>query len=494
MKPRISLSVRVYAVALLNLLFLVGVLLAIAHFEFHAEFGSLLFAPAQDRVVSMARELSVDLEQTPINSRTALMGRYHAGFGADFYLFDNDGTQLAGKPVTLPPEVANTLVRPGPPPREEGPPPPRRGEDDSAPPPRPPERRIDLFQLHAADLYWVGARIPIPSPYEERPIRGTVIVAAPSFYGTPLFFDFKPWLIALSAAVGSFFLCWLPFIRSLTHTIARITRATEQIAEGEFNHHLPDGRGDELGQLSTAINRMADRLSGFVGGQKRFLGDIAHELCAPIARMQFGLGILERRATDDQRAAMEDVQDEMRQMSTLVNELLSFSKAGIRSDAHPPVRVDVAQTVREAVARENAAGSGDVRIEVEDPLAALADHEYLLRAISNLVRNAIRYAGTAGPITVSGRSDKGEVVLVIADSGTGIPAEEIDRVFTSVLPAGGFAQSSNRRGRAGSGDCQKLRGRVPRQSALQEPGTLRTGSRNTACCRRTRKLMLNSRK
>jgi two-component system sensor histidine kinase CpxA len=435
MKAHLSLSVRVYAVAFLNLLFLLGVLIAIAHLEFHVEFGTLMFAPAHDRVISLARELSLDLEQTPMENRTALMGRYRAGFGADFYLFDNNGTRLAGKPVDLPPAVANVLIERRPPPGEgdEGPPPP--GRDAPPPrgpgdrPPRPPGGRIDVFQVHSAGLFWVGARVPVPNG-EHAPIHGTLLMAAPSFYGTPLFFDYKPWLIALGAAVASFFLCWLPFIRGLTRTVARITRATEQIAEGEFDHHLPDDRGDELGQLSVAINRMAGRLSGFVSGQKRFLGDIAHELCAPIARMQFGLGILERHAGEDQRAAMADVQDEMRQMSSLVNELLSFSRAGMRSEAHPLVRVEVAGTVREAVARETSSESGDVRVDVDEPLVALADREYLLRAISNLVRNAVRYAGAAGPVTVTGRRENSDVVVIVADSGNGIPDAEIDRVFT----------------------------------------------------------------
>ena len=436
MKIPLSLSFRVYAVALLNLVLLLGVLVAIARFEFHVEFGSLLFAPARDRVISTAREVALDLEQVPAGSETALMGRYRASYGADFYLFTNDGAQTAGKPVSLPPRVAADLIRSGPPPREDdGAPPPRREppppRGDGGRPPRPLDRRVEIFQLRDAGLFWVGVRIPIPNPEGERPLRGTLLIAAPSFYGTPLFFDFKPWLIWLSAAVASFFLCWVPFLRGLTGTVARITRATEQIAEGEFDHHLPDDRGDELGQLSAAINRMADRLSGFVSGQKRFLGDIAHELCAPIARMQFGLGILERRASDDQRLAMEDVQDEMRQMTNLVNELLSFSKAGMRSDVHPPVPVEVAVTVREAVAREAVPGGDQVRIDLkEEALWAMADREYLLRAVSNLVRNALRYAGTAGPITVSAHRRNSEVVILVADSGAGIPEEEIDRVFT----------------------------------------------------------------
>ena len=429
MKVPISLTFRVYAVAFLNLLLLLCVLVAIARYEFHVEFRSLLFAPARDRVVEVAREAALDLEQTAPQDRTALMARYAATYGADFYLFDNDGPQVAGKPVTLPREVADELVRkvPGgrgdrpPPEGRRGPPPPR--------PPRPEDGRIDLFQRQADGLFWVAARIPIAGDYSGPPIRGSLVMSARSFYGTPLFFNFKPWLIAMGAGLAIFVLCWLPFIRGLTRTVERISRATEQIAEGEFNHHLPDDRGDELGQLSVNINRMADRLAGFVSGQKRFLGDIAHELCAPIARMQFGLGILERRAADDQRPAMEDVQDEMRQMTSLVNELLSFSKAGMRSEAHQPVAVDVAEIVWDAVGREAPDGSG-VRVELDEPLRAMADREYLLRAVANLLRNAQRYAGTSGPIEISGHMQGGEVVIMVADSGAGIPEAEIDRVFT----------------------------------------------------------------
>ena len=73
---------------------------------------------------------------------------------------------------------------------------------------------------------------------------------------------------------------------------------TGRIAQGDFENHLPENRRDEIGQLSVSINRMAERLSGFVTGQKRFLGDIAHELSAPIARIQFALGILEQRASE----------------------------------------------------------------------------------------------------------------------------------------------------------------------------------------------------
>jgi two-component system sensor histidine kinase CpxA len=166
-----------------------------------------------------------------------------------------------------------------------------------------------------------------------------------------------------------------------------------------------------------------------VSGQKRFLGDIAHELCAPIARMQFALGILDQRAEENQRAALDDVHEEMRQMSSLVNELLSFSRAGMDAKKRTLVPVDASAVLREALARE-ASGANGFHLNFDTPLMVMADRDYLLRSLSNLIRNAVRYAGFAGPIAVAGRREGSWVVITVADSGPGIPQEEIDRIFT----------------------------------------------------------------
>ncbi|HZL56851.1 MAG TPA: HAMP domain-containing sensor histidine kinase [Bryobacteraceae bacterium] len=423
MRARIPLSSRILFIAIVNALLVCALLLAIARFEFGVGVRSFLFAPARDRTLAVARDVALDLEQTPADARTSLMARYAHEYGADFFLFKNDGRQLGGRPITLPEEVRAALTRGGPPDGRPPPPPPREG----GPPPR--ERdRIDLFESSAEGLYWVGARIPVPID-NDVPLRGTLIIAARSFYGTPLFFNFKPWLAAIGALIAIFLVCWFPFIRGLTKTISQVTRATELIAEGQFTHRLPESRGDELGQLSIAINRMAERLAGFVTGQKRFLGDIAHELCAPIARMQFGLGILEQQAEEGQHAAVEDVQDEMRLMSSLVNELLSFSKAGMESKTRTLAPVDVEATARDAVAREALDGADAVSIEITGPLLAMADREFLLRSLSNLIRNAVRYAGAAGAVRVAGRRENGDVVVSVIDSGPGVPQEEIDKVF-----------------------------------------------------------------
>jgi len=101
------------------------------------------------------------------------------------------------------------------------------------------------------------------------------------------------------------------------------------------------------------------------------------------------LGILERHSEESARPALEDVQEEMRLMSGLVEELLSFSRAGMEKN-------DELWTGRCGRDRASGCGAGSgeaprgVHVAIGEPLMVVADREYLLRVLSNLVRNAIR--------------------------------------------------------------------------------------------------------
>src|SRR5258708_14510510 len=112
-----------------------------------------------------------------------------------------------------------------------------------------------------------------------------------------------------------------------------MSNGTEQSGEGQFDVKLSTRRRDELGRLGGAINRMAGRLAGFVTGQKRFLGDIAHELCSPLARLQMALGILEQKAPAEAAQFVEIASEKAQQISPLVSALLSFSKASFGASA-----------------------------------------------------------------------------------------------------------------------------------------------------------------
>jgi two-component system sensor histidine kinase CpxA len=89
-----------------------------------------------------------------------------------------------------------------------------------------------------------------------------------------------------------------------------------------------------------------------VRGQKRFLGDAAHELGAPIARIQFGLGALEQRVQEENRKRVAGVMEDVDHLSKLVNELLAFSRAELNTKTVRLETMDLLPVVQEAIRRE----------------------------------------------------------------------------------------------------------------------------------------------
>lgn len=261
------------------------------------------------------------------------------------------------------------------------------------------------------------------------PYRARLIAASDSFFGHGLFFDPTPWLLTVAIIVGVSMLFWLPFVRGITKNIAALTGATEQIAEENFNVRVSETRTDEIGRLGTAINHLASRLSGFLKGQKRFLGDISHELNSPLARMQFALSILEDRTEPENRAYVADVKEEVELMTKLVGELLAYSKAGIKTTAMSLEKIRLRPLITQTVERETSKEKADVKIEIPENLEAFAQPELLSRAIANVVRNAVRYAGDAGEILITATNGNNQVQIEIADSGAGVPDDALEKLF-----------------------------------------------------------------
>lgn len=437
MKARLTLPRKIFFLAFLNFLLVALAAVIFASIEFRFELNSLLMIPAQERIMAAREELASELEQSPAQRRNEILERYSSAYGVRFLLVDNRGNQVGGPATPLPNEVRERILQPpglpgrpgGPGPRPHRPPP----EDDIEGPrlqaagrPGPPTPPVFLVATRHPRRYWVGERMRIASVDDPEPIPGVLLLLSPSLWGNRFFFDIRPWLMLVAAAIGLSLACWLPFLRGLAQSIRGMSEATARLAEGRFEIHLSEVRRDELGQLSASINRVAGQLHGFVQGQKRFLSDIAHELCAPIARLQFALGILEQRRGAERDRHIAVIEDEVQHMSSLVNELLSFSKAGLQGDALKPIRVEVAEIVDRVLVREK---PDRIEVRLDEGIAVLADPDCLFRSLSNLVRNAIRYAGEAGPISIEAHRQNGTVQITVADRGPGLPAETLEDIF-----------------------------------------------------------------
>jgi two-component system sensor histidine kinase CpxA len=448
MKARVSISVKILLLAFLNVLLLGLVFAVFVRVQYRFDLSSLLLSPGRDRILALSRLIALQLPETDRAEWTPLLAQYTSTTHATAYLFSNQGTQLAGPPITLPGSVLETIRRDQGPPlepedarrlppghrgrpyRDQGPPFEPEGAQSLGPekletPPPPP---VFLINAGVPSRYWVGVGVPIRDESVGRPVHGTLLWTFSSLWTNSFFFDYKPWLAVACAVILVSVICWVPLIRGLTRSISQLTGATGAIAEGRLETRLSLHRQDELGQLSEAINRMAERLSGLVSGQRRFLGDVAHELCSPLARIEVSLGILDQRAQDNQKEYVQGVQEEVEHMSGLINELLLFTRAQLNVAAIPLTRVNVAEAVRRVVARE-AREKALIETDIEARTEVMARPEYLSRSLANVVRNAVRYAGEFGPIRISAREKEGMVSITVADHGPGIPEAELEAVF-----------------------------------------------------------------
>ena len=436
MNWRFPLFAKILLWFFLNLLLLGAGFYLFFRVQFHMGLDALLTGQAGERIEALANIIFDELQAAATDDRTEVLQYFGSGYGMQLMLVLPNGELLAGKGPQLPPVVREHLADFAPPPVRMPPPfrdvaraPPPVQVETVAPPPDEARHSLPKFMVHSDEPagYWVGIRLP---PMERgRPVVHQVLLLfSPTLSGGGLFIDFKPWLLAGFGAVLLSVLFWLPLIRGITHSITQLTRATGEIAEGHFDVRVDERRRDELGRLGAEINSMASQLDGFIAGQKRFLGDVAHELCSPLARMQVALGILEQRAESVQGDYLNDVREEVQQMSNLVNELLLFSKASLREKAVQLQRVPLAELARRVATRE--AGDGDkVQVQIADDLTALADPDLLTRALANLVRNALRYAGDAGPVVIAAEPVEQGIAVSVSDSGPGVPEEALQKIF-----------------------------------------------------------------
>lgn len=476
MKVSYPLSLKVSLWLMLNLLLLAALGLGFLVVNGGLRWDALVAGPSGERMQSLANVVAGEVAEATGEARTAVLQRFGRAYDAEFFLFSADVGQVAGAAVELPEAVRTRIdfrLRGGPgsfggpggfaprggrgdfdgrhrDPAEKA----ARNPADSAgrdakekTRPAPDARRESpgglvapqpfgglgelpsgRFVVRAGNpaAYWVSVRVPFFSAERGRPVPARLVTRVGSLWGLLHLLNLQSWMLAGTGVLALSVLFWLPLVRSITHSVGQLTAATEQIAEGRFETRVTARRRDELGKLGESVNRMAVRLDAHMKGQRRFLGDVAHELCSPLARLQMATGILADQAPKALAETVADVREEVQQMSTLVNELLAFTKSGLRPrDAvcHP---VSIAPLAREVLAREDVGAR--VQLHADDDLRAIAEPDLLARALGNLVRNALRYAGDAGPIALHAAREGDRVIIAVEDQGPGVPPADLDRL------------------------------------------------------------------
>jgi signal transduction histidine kinase len=252
------------------------------------------------------------------------------------------------------------------------------------------------------------------------------------------------------AALGGIGITALAVFR-IARPLRRLQEATHRVATREHAEPVPvDGRG-EIADLTTAFNRMAAQLHEADRTKAEFFTAVSHDLRTPLAAIRWSAELLQSQAlgalTPRQLRLAESIQVSSQRLLALVGQIVELGRlrAGrLQLDRHP---VDLRRVVQAAVddVRPLADEAGlrlDVRVGSGLPWIS-ADPNRVYQALLNLLGNAVRFTPPGGRVSVEASAREGEVVLKVTDTGVGIPAELLPKVFDLYEQA--------HRGRGGSG-------------------------------------------
>lgn len=216
--------------------------------------------------------------------------------------------------------------------------------------------------------------------------------------------------------------------RSHWQGLQSLSHVADEFGSGRLSARSQMKPSASIYPLAERINHMADRIEDLLEAQKSLLHSVSHELRTPIARLEFGIELLDARAKDpDLSKRIAAMEGDLRELNSLVNELLDMSKLDStrQLQAAPGVLAEVLHECTGMLPPSPHA----LDCALADDLGEFAmDRRLLARAVCNLLRNAQKYAH--GRILLSAaRVDGGAVEITVDDDGPGIPPEEREKIF-----------------------------------------------------------------
>ncbi len=268
----------------------------------------------------------------------------------------------------------------------------------------------------------IGVLVPMRIPFQGRPREVEFIqrINLTLLYG------------ALIGAVIALLL-GIFLSRTITRPIRELTAATHAVSEGDLSQQVPVRSKDELGELAKAFNKMSTELQRSVNARKQMTADIAHELRTPLSLILGHAEAVHDGVLKPTRENFEIIRDEAGRLEHLVNDLrtLSLADAGelsISLQIIEPERLlrEVASLYQYQTRQKDIA----LELDIDSSLATIeVDPGRMTQVLTNILDNALRHTPAGGRIVLSAKEVNDQIELALQDSGPGLDAEELARVF-----------------------------------------------------------------
>jgi two-component system sensor histidine kinase CpxA len=272
-----------------------------------------------------------------------------------------------------------------------------------------------------------------PGPMQRRPI--IVAASADGRYrwivdlGPPPLDvrSYVPYYVLIFSAVG--IVCWLLAV-NIASPLRELARTVDRFGAGDLTVRVKSAREDEIGELSRAFDRMAERIGTLLTAERRLLQDVSHELRTPLARLSFAAELA--RTAEDREAAVTRLKKEIRRLADLVGTLIEVTRAegDPATASREPLRLD--DLLMEVVADCGIEADGrgcSIALRAGTPVTVAGDRELLRRAIENVLRNSIRYAPQQSSVDVQLEPTSFGARIVVRDYGSGVPVDDLSKLF-----------------------------------------------------------------
>ncbi len=294
-----------------------------------------------------------------------------------------------------------------------------------------------LSQMHRdmMDAGALGAPASVPIVVDRQEV-GTALIQLPESGLLPQDRAFRSsvnQLLLIGGVVAGVFALGLGIVlaRRAVRPARELTEAARAAAAGDRSLRLEPASSDEFGDMARAFNRMAETIEQEDQLRRTFSADVAHELRTPLMILRSQIEAMQDGVVELDGEALGSLHDETLRMGRLVADLETLASAEAAGFSLMPSPTDLAALARDAV--REFTGQADSRgIELRsslDEVIAPVDATRIRQVIANLLSNALKFTQPGGAVTLSVSARGGIAVIRIADTGPGIPDDELSHVF-----------------------------------------------------------------
>ena len=235
--------------------------------------------------------------------------------------------------------------------------------------------------------------------------------------------------------------------------VKQITAAAEKIMQGDFSARVPPIHGagtDGFNQIGSAINKMAQELSGTETLRTDFIANVSHELKTPLAVMGNYATMLQRPGiTEEERCEYaKSISEAARKLAQLITNILKLNKLENQQIFPQPKEFDLGEQLCECLlVFEDAWEAKNLEIEtdIQDDVRIQSDPELLSLVWNNLISNAVKFTPEGGTVGLSLKAEDGSVIVQVRDTGCGMKPETGMHIFEK------FYQGDTSRATQGNG-------------------------------------------